>query len=93
MSSQELDRMFEEGLRNPQSWEAVHRLEPAFVATFDLTGEERNALEMPTPSKLAEHGVHPMLAMWGSVMRNPDMARAMSAGEYFADYAQDLEDQ
>lgn len=79
--------MFEEGLRDVDAWAAIQRLEPAFMRRFDLTDRERQALERPTPNQLAELGVHPMLAMWGSHMRNSELARHMSAGEYFAGHS------
>lgn len=77
--------MFEEGLRDVDAWAAVQRLEPAFMRRFDLTDRERKVLERPTPKQLAELGVHPMLAMWGSHMRDSELARHMSASEYFRD--------
>ncbi|KUH69806.1 hypothetical protein AU184_08755 [Mycolicibacterium novocastrense] len=78
--------MLNECLSNEAARTAVERLDAAFLANFDLTESERKVLESPTPGSLAELGVHPMLAMWGAVMRNPDMAAVMSAGQYFVDH-------
>ncbi|KUH67487.1 hypothetical protein AU184_26435 [Mycolicibacterium novocastrense] len=86
MSAKELDRMIESALSNPEAQAALERLDPTFLAGFDLSEEERRIIELPNPQVLAELGVHPMLAMWGSWMRNPELARQLSASEYFVDY-------
>ena len=83
MSAEELNRMLEECLVREKAWEAVSRLDEGFLGDFGLSDQERAALDRPTPGELAAIGVHPMLAMWGSFMRNPGFAEQMSAAEYF----------
>lgn len=86
MSTAELNRMLQDGLVDEDAWAAIGRLDDAFLSRFDLTAEERTALEAPDPPSLAGIGVHPMLAMWATFMRVPEFGRQMSAGEYFTDF-------
>lgn len=87
MSAAEMNRMLQEGLTTDDAWAAISRLDPAYVARFELTEEERTALDAPDPPTLASIGVHPMLAMWGTFMRVPEFAKSMSAGEYFTGFS------
>ncbi|QSR29107.1 hypothetical protein CFI00_01045 [Nocardioides sp. S5] len=81
--------MFEDGLTREAAWDAVAQLDPDYLAEYDLDPSDIAALQAPDPGSLAALGVHPMLAMWGSFMRNPGFAAGMSASEYFDDQRKD----
>ncbi|QSR24162.1 hypothetical protein CFH99_00805 [Nocardioides aromaticivorans] len=85
----ELNRLLEDALVREAAWDAVSRLDPQHLSQYDLDFSDIAVLETPDPGKLAAFGVHPMLAMWGSFMRNPDFSAGMSAGEYFVDQGKD----
>ncbi|MDA2893272.1 hypothetical protein PDG61_20295 [Mycolicibacterium sp. BiH015] len=76
--------MVEDGLAEPEAWQAIRAQDEQFLGRYELSAEElRLVRSHPTPDKLAASGMPPLLAMWGSFMWNPEFEQMMSAGEYF----------
>ena len=86
MSAIEMNRLIQRAIAYRDCWDGLSRLDPQLINQYDLTGAEHELLANPTPPGLAAAGVHPMLTMWLLLNRNPEMARSLSAGEYFADF-------
>lgn len=85
MSAIELNRLIQRAVAYEDAARQLASLDRQLIEQYDLTEPEKDVLKAPTPERLAQVGVHPMLAMWLMILRSPEITSGMDAGEYFRD--------
>ena len=86
MSAIEMNRLIQRAIAYPDCWKSLSELDSALIGQYSLSDAEKALLANPNPPGLAEAGVHPMLTMWLLLMRDPNMAAGLNAGEYFREF-------